>query len=421
MNVYEMHDQALGMLISQHDRYWPQAKQSGFRSEIFGETERVKIARAIEKLSLANHPVNAATINQETNGSCGGLIARLVRFAPLEVNIGFFVSQISTWHRLKNMVLDFSQVLNEITTSSVSSPVAPVISRIKELSAVADTLSLSTDVTADMPEILDEFYEEIINRAEIYSTGKKIGWSTGIQTIDEMTSGLVGGRFYIIAARTSIGKTTFAMYMCLEALKKGAYPLFFSNEMPARDLIEKAVSAEGRIKNTKLQLGNIQGDADLERIAIATEKLKALKLGINTTNGRDLDQLLAEVYARHRRGMCDMVFIDYLQQVKVRRAENKIEQVGVVSDAMKKLAHDLKIPVIGMAQINRDSEKTGRPPSRANLKDSGSLEQDADVVMILHKEDRDAEEVDLNVAKNRYGRTGVVKMRHIQNYSTYEG
>lgn len=421
MSVFEIHDQALGMLITQHAAHWEQAKQLGFVPDMFGELERIKIARAIEKLSVAGHPVNAVTLNQETNGECGALIARLVRNAPIAMNFGFFVSQLATWYRVKNLVPNFSNAINEILTASVSSPVSPVLQRLKQLAAAADALSVASDATSDMPEILDEFYEEIINRSEVYASGKKIGVTTGIKLLDEMTSGLVGGRFYIIAARTSIGKTTFGMFLCLQAMKAGSYPLFFSNEMPARDLAEKAIAAEGRIQNTKLQLGNIQGESDMNRIAVATEKLKAMRLGVNTIHGRDLDQLVAEVHARHRRGLCDMVFVDYLQQVKVRRAENKIEQVGIVSDAMKKLAHDLKIPVVGMAQINRDSEKTGRAPSLANLKDSGSLEQDADVVMILHKESRDSEDVDLNVAKNRYGKTGVMRIRHVQNFSTYEG
>jgi replicative DNA helicase len=139
-------------------------------------------------------------------------------------------------------------------------------------------------------------------------------------------------------------------------------------------------------------------------------------------SGWNLDQLISVAHRSKSKSGADLIIVDYLQQVRVKGSTTKQEQVSKASDELKKLARDLNVPVIVLAQINRESEKSGKPmmPSLANLKDSGSIEQDADVVMILHKEDISLKEVELFVAKNRYGKTGTIKLNHIFAINSYE-
>ena len=160
---------------------------------------------------------------------------------------------------------------------------------------------------------------------------------------------------------------------------------------------------------------------ELSSLVTAANELAKLRAVIDEKNGWDLDTLISTVHQLHRMGECDFVIVDYLQQVRVKLAKSKYEQVSIVSDAMKKLSRDLNIPVIGLAQINREAEKGAvkEIPGLAHLRDSGSLEQDADVVMILHKEKLTDEIVSLNVAKNRYGPTGLLKIKHIHKLNIY--
>jgi replicative DNA helicase len=272
-----------------------------------------------------------------------------------------------------------------------------------------------------MPEMISSTVERLEQRIELKAQGKPRGASFALPKLDYYISGLVGGRFYITAARTSVGKTSFASWMALQAIKQGYQPLFFSNEMDKEDLIEKFIAAESKISTQKFQSGDLT-DAELTRFTASANDLAKLKMCVDEKSGWDLDQLLTKVHRLHRLGQCDMVFVDYLQQVRVKSSKSKYEQVSAVSDAMKRLSRDLNIPVIGLAQINREAEKGSREdiPNLSHLKDSGSLEQDADVVMILHKRDIADSELTLRIAKNRYGQTGDTKLKHIHQFNIYE-
>jgi replicative DNA helicase len=191
--------------------------------------------------------------------------------------------------------------------------------------------------------------------------------------------------------------------------------------MDKEDLIEKFIAAESKISTQKFQSGDMT-DQELTRFVATSNELAKFKMCVDEKSGWDLDQLLAKVHRLHRLGQCDMVFVDYLQQVRVKSAKSKYEQVSIVSDAMKRLSRDLNIPVFGLAQINREAEKGSKEdiPNLSHLKDSGSLEQDADVVMILHKRDISEPELTLRIAKNRYGQTGDTKLKHIHQFNIYE-
>jgi replicative DNA helicase len=417
---YEYQDQVLGMILSQNSRYWPEVKHQ-WDHQIFGEVERMKIAKAIKDLNDSNQEVNYASVVAAMNGDSFGTVANLLSSFVPETNINYFLTQLTVWHRLKSLVFSASDLCQRIIKANNADLSDPLIAEFKKLSEQAEGCAVLTNNLPNIPEIIISATERIEKKIALRHEGKPNGASVGLPKLDYFISGLVGGRFYIAAARTSVGKTSFASWMTMQAMKQGYKPLFFSNEMDKEDLIEKLIASQARINTQKFQSGDLT-DQELTRFMSTATEMSKLHLRVDEKSGWDLDELLTTVHRLHRQGECNIVFVDYLQQVRVKLSKSKYEQVSTVSDAMKRLSRDLNIPVVGLAQINREAEKGGKEdlPSLSQLKDSGSLEQDADVVMILHKRDIADSEVALSISKNRYGMTGVTKLRHIHHFNIYE-
>jgi replicative DNA helicase len=416
---YEYQNQVLGMVIYRPERYWPEVKNK-WNPEIFGDVDRIKIATVIQELLNSDVEFNHTVLKDKLNGhSATMLIPILGNYIP-ETNITFFMDQLLSWHNLKNLVLDMSAVCQEILSSQNTDKPEKIVTKIKNIYDKSEKCVTGMVEFHNMREMIALTVERIEERIVMKKNGKVRGYSTGIQKLDEFMQGFIPGRFYIIAARTSVGKTSFASFATLQAIKQSAKPLFFSNEMDKEDLIEKFIAAEAKISTHKFQTGDMN-DMELSALVTAANDLANLRAVVDEKNGWDLDTLLSTVHRLHRRGECDMVVVDYLQQVRVKSAKTKYEQVSAVSDEMKKLSRELAIPVIGLAQINREAERgpVKEVPSLSHLKDSGSLEQDADMVMILHKDDISSEETIMSIAKNRYGKTGSLKLRHKLNINTY--
>lgn len=417
---YEFQDQVLGMVIYQPKRYWPLVKNK-WNPDIFSEIERIKIAQAIAKIMSNDIDLNISSLRECLNGDSSIMLLAKMNYYIPEVNIDYFIDQLTSWHNLKLMVPEIGRTCQEILNAKNTDKPDRIISQFKEIYNQSEKCSGNLTKVPDMPDMLESTIKRIEERILLRKDGKIRGYSLGMKKLDEYMSGLIGGRFYIIAARTSVGKTSFASWLTLQAIKQGAKPLFFSNEMDKEDLIEKFIATETKIATNKFQTGDLTDD-ELTRFAATSNELAKMKIAIDEKAGWDLDTLLSTVHKLHRTGRCDMVVVDYLQQVRVKSAKSKYEQVSIVSDEMKRLSRELNIPVIGLAQINRESEKgpTKELPGLSNLKDSGSLEQDADVVMILHKQDISEMETILSIAKNRYGMTGAIKLKHTHRFNSYE-
>lgn len=417
---FEYQDQILGMVLDQNNRYWSDVKNQ-WEPEVFGEVTRIKIASAIKNLNDANHEVNFTTVMEAAGGENYDYVMRVISTYIPEVNISYFMSQLVGWHRLKNIVVETNGLCHKIIKSNHSEKLDPIISNFKQLTEKAENCVGGIEKVNVMPDMVSSTAERIEQRILLRGEGKTRGPSFNLQKLDYFIAGLIGGRFYIAAARTSVGKTSFATWIALQAIKQGHKPLFFSNEMDKEDLVEKLIAAEAKINTQKFQSGDMT-DAELTRFTQTANELAKLNLIVDEKSGWDLDTLLSAVYRMHRLGQCDMVFVDYLQQVRVKSSKSKYEQVSIVSDAMKRLSRDLNIPVFGLAQINREAEKGSKEdiPNLSHLKDSGSLEQDADVVMILHKRDISDSDVTLRIAKNRYGQTGDIRLRHVNQFNIYE-
>jgi replicative DNA helicase len=273
----------------------------------------------------------------------------------------------------------------------------------------------------------------------LYTHAREItGVATYFTEFDKMTSGLQKGELIIIAARPSMGKTAWAINIAQNAATKaGAAVAVFSLEMSKEAMLRRMLSSQAWVDQRKLQTGFI-GREDQNKLRYALEELVESKVFIDDTPGISL----AEMRAKTRRlkqangGVLDLVVVDYLQlmsaTVGAKHYENRTQEVSAISRGLKALAKEMDVPVIALSQLSRNSERRDdKKPMLSDLRESGSIEQDADVVAFIHRESyykRDQEEgvednskrAEIIIAKQRNGPTGSVELAWLADFTRFE-
>jgi len=258
--------------------------------------------------------------------------------------------------------------------------------------------------------------------------GEMVGVPTGFQKLDEMTHGLHPGQLIILAARPAVGKSTLALDIARHASIKHNKPvIFFSLEMGRAEIAMRLLSAESRIYLQAMRKGNLS-DNDWSRIASVRGEINSAPLYIDDSPNMTLVEIRAKCRRLAKRVGLEMIVIDYIQlMTSGKKVESRQQEVSEFSRALKLLAKELGVPVIAISQLNRNSERSeNKKPELSHLRESGSLEQDADVVVLLHRDDiaKKEEERDglaeLIVAKQRNGPTGPVMVNFLGQFSKFE-
>lgn len=303
------------------------------------------------------------------------------------------------------------------------------IDQAKESAAAALESALTTReetvgdfIGARLEEYLDAL-EGRRNRGEIR------GVPTGFSDLDQLTDGLHPGQMVIVAGRPAMGKSTLALdFARVASIKHSHQTMFFSLEMSREELNDRVLSAEARVGLHHLRSGNVT-DEDWTRIARRIPDVSAAPLFIDDTPGQTLASIKAKCRRHQQRHGLDLVVIDYLQLLGTgtsRRHDNRQQEVSELSRGIKLLAKELGVPVVILAQLNRGPEqRQDKKPVLSDLRESGSLEQDADVVVLVHREDAyDREsprsgEVDLMVVKHRNGPLATITVAAQLHYSRF--
>jgi replicative DNA helicase len=244
---------------------------------------------------------------------------------------------------------------------------------------------------------------------------RSAGLRTGLIDLDDLTAGLQPGELVIVAARPSVGKTAFALNLARNAAGEQAKPVLFSSlEMSIVELCNRILCAQARVNTQRLRFGKLTG-TEKEKLIQAGEDLRGMPLWFDFCPGRTMLHIGANARRKRLRDGLAVLFVDYLQLIQPEnRRDPPHVQVAAISRQLKQLAQELEIPVVALAQLNRRAEDRERP-RLSDLKDSGAIEQDADTVMLLHRE-QDAERaatgaqgdgpIDVMVEKQRNGATG---------------
>lgn len=284
----------------------------------------------------------------------------------------------------------------------------------------------AVDSMADLRGLLGQSLDRL---AALYDRGDSItGTPTGYHDLDERMSGLQPSALYIVGARPGAGKTSFALGMASHAAVESALPvLFFSLEMSHEEVTQRLLSSEAKVEATRLRNGRLQ-DTDWNKISHAIGRLSEAPLYIDDNPSLTIMEIRSKARRlKSRLGGLSLVVVDYIQLMTGRRtAENRQVEVSEISRGLKILARELEVPVVALSQLSRGLEmRADKRPMLADLRESGSLEQDADVVMFIYRdelynpESPDRGVAEVIVAKHRSGPTGTERLAFLDRYTRF--
>lgn len=388
-------------------------------SEYFYRTNNREIYDAMCTLLKADTPIDMVTLSSELikRGmleNVGGItyLTELTGTVPSVANVEHYVDIVVEKYKLRRLISDLGKSVSECYGSVHDS---------KEIIEGAESslfnISMNNEASklSHVSETVNDVYEEI---RQIYlNHGKTRGVPTGFYEIDQMTGGLQPANLIIIAGRPSMGKTSLAMNMAAHAAmveKKSV--AFFSLEMSRNDLLMRLIGTAAAVDGNKIRSGELEAE-DWERIYDATELLNNSKLYIDDTTQIGVTEIRSK--CRRIKDLA-LVVIDYISLMATENKESRQQEVSLLSRQLKGLARTLNVPVIVLSQLNRSvtSGRKNHTPMLSDLRESGAIEQDADLVMLVHRpgyyQDED-EDVDKNlaqiiIAKQRNGSTGTVEL-----------
>ncbi len=264
---------------------------------------------------------------------------------------------------------------------------------------------------------------EAYDRIECAIRGKaraRSGLPTGFVDLDEKTAGLQDSELIIVAARPSVGKTAFALNMARHIVIKENQPVFFvSLEQSRIELAERLLCAEAEIDSHKLRTGKLNS-GDMDKIVKASGIIRNCNLFFDDSPGQGMLRIAANARRLKLRHGIKLVMIDYLPADRTRQPPRPAQEQVPTFRRLKHLARELKIPVVALAQVNRSSEdRQDHKPRLSDLRKSGSIEQDADTVMLMHRPEDNEGAIEINVAKQRNGPTGEITLTFIKKYMRF--
>jgi replicative DNA helicase len=285
--------------------------------------------------------------------------------------------------------------------------------------AVADRRASAS--TVGMDKVVAEAMEKIRKAKD----GEVFGMSTGFIDLDDLIGGFRPGQLIILAARPGNGKTAMALNIAANRAENAISTLFVSLEMEAIELAFRMIASKAAIDSRKLMNNDDFKGKEEIRVNKAAVEIEASRLRIDDVPGQSLMKIAANARRLKQRDNLELLVIDYLGLINetATRNQNTVDVLTKISNGLKRLAKELKIPVLALHQLNRSSEHEERKPRKSDLRGSGSLEQDADIILLLHtemKEDDVAGVVEMIVAKNRGGKTGTVKFWFNKPFNRFE-
>lgn len=427
----EAEQSVLGGLMLENQA-WDKVADRLQESDFYRQEHQV-IFRAIASLANQNKPFDWVTLAEELKKAdaltgIGGdnYLVELLKNTPTAANIAAYadiVRERSTLRQLIHVAAEITEsafFLAGRTSVEVLDEAERRVFQIADRSMRGGGPAAISDVLARTVERIDTLF---------HAQDAITGLSTGYKDLDEMTAGLQSADLIIVAGRPSMGKTSFAMNIAEHAaLKSGKPILIFSMEMPAESLAMRMLSSLGRIDQNCLRTGRLE-DADWPRITSAVSMLAEAKMFIDDTAALSP----SEVRARARRvarehGELGLIVIDYLQLMQMPESrENRATEISEISRSLKALAKELSVPVIALSQLNRGLEqRVDKRPVMSDLRESGAIEQDADLIMFIYRDEvynensPDKGIAEIIVAKQRNGPIGKVRLTFLGKYTRFE-
>ncbi len=433
----------LGAILLDNHAYSEAA--STLRVEDFALTAHQRVFARMGELIDLNRVVDIVTLSEELARrkeieSVGGVawLASLTEGLPRRLSIEEYVRIVKDKSLLRQLI--------QVCSGAISRAADQSEDALDVLNAAETSLLEVTErgITRGFSSVHDIVAGSFRNIDNLYKEGREVtGLATHFDELDRMTSGLQNSELVIIAARPSMGKTAFAINIAQNVAIRGANHVVavFSLEMSKESLLRRMLASEALVDSQKIQKGFLLRE-DRDKLTNALERLVEARIFVDDTPGISLTEMRAKARRlRQSAGSLDLIVVDYLQLMtagtsgpNARRYENRTQEVSAISRGLKALAKELNIPVIALSQLSRASEQRGgdKKPMLSDLRESGSIEQDADVVAFIHREsyytrnsgeepDPDTDnKAEIIIAKQRNGPTGSIELAWVGRCTRFD-
>lgn len=402
----------------------------------FYRDEHRRIYRHIRKLLEFGKPADVVTVAEALDAAgesehTGGLayLGQLAANTPSAANIRRYAEIVRERSILRRLVA----TADEIGASALSPLGRDAKTLLDEaeakIFAIAEAGSRHTEGFLHINPLLTQVVEKIQELHDRDNPSDITGVPTGFLDLDEKTSGLQPGDLIIVAGRPSMGKTAFALNIAENvAVDTGLPVAVFSMEMGGSQLAMRMLASIGRLDSHRVRTGRLTDD-DWSRLSSALGKLHEAPIFIDESGGLNPVDLRARARRLHRQcGQLGLIVIDYIQlMVSARQNENRATEISEISRAIKSLAKELQVPIIALSQLSRKvEERNDKRPMMSDLRESGAIEQDADVIMMLYREEyykpdtEDKGVAECIIGKQRNGPTGTVRLAFLGEYTRFE-
>lgn len=376
-----------------------------------------------------NKPVDIVTLasrlkETEMLQKAGGIeyISALVGIMPNAANIVYYANIVKDKALLRNLIKETGNIAEKCFThvgevSELLDEAEKNVFRIAEYKLKSEVQSIGI-IVKDTFEMLEALYKK---RDSI------TGVPTGYIDLDKMTNGFQKSDLIVIAGRPGMGKTAFALNIALNAASKYDKSIaVFSLEMSSGQLVQRLLASEARVESSKLRSGRLNMD-EWTKLAEVAGRLNDYKIYIDDTPAISSLEIRAKCRRLKREGKLDLIIVDYLQLMSSAKGDNREQQISEMSRSLKALAKELNVPVIALSQLNRSVEgRNDKRPVPSDLRESGAIEQDADIIIFLYRDDFYNKEskypgiAEVIIAKHRNGPTGTVPLSFIKEFTKFE-
>ena len=393
--------------------------------DFYVETNRL-IFDTISQMFTEGRPIDPVTVLDEMkaagykNHANREYFLQLIETTPSATNVEEYTAIV----RGKSMLRDLQQASSEIIDRTRQEDDDPqTIADLAEQKIYAVRQGREVKGFASINEAIREVYDQLDELAA--NPGKLPGIPTGFSMLDQYIGGLNKSDLILMAARPGMGKTAIALNMALHAARKsGKTVVIFQLEMSKSQLATRLLSSEALVDSKKLRMGNLNDD-DWQRMAGATDLLQRLPILIDENSGITVPEMKAK--CRRLGKDLGLIVIDYLQLMhSPKHSDNRVQEVAEISRSLKIMAKELQVPVLCCSQLSRGPEsRSDKRPMLSDLRESGSIEQDADIVLFIYRDDyynNESEKknaAELIVAKNRHGETGTVELQWMGQFTSF--
>jgi replicative DNA helicase len=397
-------------------------------SEDFYRPAHQAIFDGVLTLFNKNEPVDAVTVAEELRRAdmlerVGGLgyLTQLIDAVPTTSNIEHYAAIVEE-HALRRRLMRVGGDIGKLATE-VDQPISEVLDRAEQ-----SVFAVSEKRVGEGLALIDPLLGPAIERAEeLHRSGAEVtGVSTGLRDLDRKLAGLHPSNLIVIAGRPGMGKSTLALGMAQHIAVHGDPVAIFTFEMSREEIVSRMLCSQGRIDSQRLRTGRLT-EGDFSKLSNAANVLYKKPIYVDDSAGLTVTEIRAKCRRLKRRDGLGLVVVDYLQLMHGSGGENRQQEIAIISRSLKSLARELEVPVIGVSQLNRSLEqREDKRPRLGDLRESGAIEQDADIVLFIYRHEYYHPEAietkgiaEVAIAKHRQGSVGRVDLTFLPEFTLF--